>query len=161
MNCGNLWMGRIIRLWSVTRSGLESWLSCRGEGSAQGLRWLGLAVSFWDTVRMVDRLLNTPALPFLALPGRNFPNMGEILSTRPWGGLTAAAGPEKGPYLDNSGPAMYPSILRVPSWSVCSWGGCSPLCCFREKVPPSTCQSPWPASLSMQGDVNTRPPEAT
>lgn len=59
-------MGRIIRLWSVTRSGLESWLSCRGEGPAQGLRWLGLAVSFWDTVRMVDRLLNTPALPFFS-----------------------------------------------------------------------------------------------
>lgn len=154
-------MGRIIRLWSVTRSGLESWLSCRGERQAQGLRWLGLAVSFRDTVRMVDRLLNTPASPFFSSTRKKLPEYGGNTLYRPWGGLTAAAGPEKGPYLANSGPAIFPSILRVPSWSVCSWGGCSPLCCFTEKVPPSTCQSPWPASLSMQGDVNARPPEAT
>lgn len=28
MNWGNLWMGFIIRLWSVTRSGLHSWVCC-------------------------------------------------------------------------------------------------------------------------------------
>lgn len=28
MNCGNLWMGFIIRLYSVTRSGLASWHCC-------------------------------------------------------------------------------------------------------------------------------------
>lgn len=45
MNCGNLWMGRIMRLWSVTRSGLESWLSCREGWQAQCKWWLGLALS--------------------------------------------------------------------------------------------------------------------
>lgn len=49
MNCGNRWMGRIIRLWSVTRSGLESWLSYGEEGQAQCEQWVSPAVSLLHT----------------------------------------------------------------------------------------------------------------
>lgn len=65
MNCGNLWMGRIMRLWSVTRSGLESWLSWKEEGQAQcGWRQLGCVLAaelgWWTGCS------TPPASPFLS-----------------------------------------------------------------------------------------------
>lgn len=144
MNCGNLWMGRIIRLWSVTRSGLESWLSCREGRQAQCKWWLSLVMSLRHRVGMVGRLLNTstPTSTPLLYQEETFQHVGKYFLSQPWGGCTAAAGPKEGPYVDNSGPPIFPSILRVSCWPGCSRGYRGPLCCSREKVPPSTCQSP-------------------